>query len=185
VEPKLVWLRSFHEIYDPVLAVDAAGRLAAEFPGLRLRMYGAERDGTRAAALQAARSLGIEDRVEICGRIAKGDVSARLGEGDVFLNTARIDNTPVSVIEALACGLCVVSTDVGGIPYLLEHEVDALLVPPGNGAAMASAVRRLHADPALAERLSRNARAKAEQFDFNIVLPQWRALFRSLAATPR
>jgi glycosyltransferase involved in cell wall biosynthesis len=183
--PQLVWLRSFHEIYDPVLAVDAAGRLAAELPALRLRMYGAERDGTRAAALRAARRAGIEGRVEIGARIAKADVPARLSEGDIFLNTATIDNTPVSVIEALACGLCVVSTDVGGIPYLLEHETDALLVPPGDGGAMASAVRRLIADPALAERLSRNARAKAEQFDFSIVLPQWRALLGSLATTAR
>jgi glycosyltransferase involved in cell wall biosynthesis len=80
----------------------------------------------------------------------------------------------------MACGLCVVSTNVGGIPYLLEHEQDTLLVPSDDPAAMATAVRRLLTEPDLAERLSRNARQKAEQFDWSIVLPQWEALLISV-----
>jgi glycosyltransferase involved in cell wall biosynthesis len=99
-----------------------------------------------------------------------------MSQGDIFLNTTNVDNTPVSVLEALACGLCVVSTDVGGIPYLLEHEEDALLVPPDDAEAMAAAVRRVLTEPGLAERLSRNARKKAEGFDWSVVLPQWERL---------
>jgi glycosyltransferase involved in cell wall biosynthesis len=72
----------------------------------------------------------------------------------------------------MACGLCVVSTNVGGIPYLLEHEHDALLVPPDDAEAMAAAVTRLLTEPGLAERLSHNARQKAEQFDWSVILPQ-------------
>ena len=79
-----------------------------------------------------------------------------------------------------AVRLCVVSTNVGGIPYLLEHEHDALLVPPNDPAAMATAVRRLLTEPGLAERLSRNARQKAEQFDWSTILPQWEALLMSV-----
>jgi glycosyltransferase involved in cell wall biosynthesis len=97
------------------------------------------------------------------------------------LNTTNVDNTPISILEAMACGLCVVSTSVGGIPYLLEHEHDALLVPPNDPEAMAIAVRRLLTEPGLAERLSRNGRQKAEQFDWSIILPQWEALLISVA----
>jgi glycosyltransferase involved in cell wall biosynthesis len=70
---------------------------------------------------------------------------------------------------------------VGGIPYLVEHEKDALLVPPNDPEAMAAAVRRILTEPGLAERLSRNARQKAEQFDWAIILPQWEALLTRVA----
>jgi glycosyltransferase involved in cell wall biosynthesis len=85
------------------------------------------------------------------------------------------------VLEAMACGLCIVSTNVGGLTYLLEDEHDALLVPPNDPAAMAAAVRRLLTEPGLAERLSRNARHKAEEFDLSVILPQWERLIETVA----
>jgi glycosyltransferase involved in cell wall biosynthesis len=69
-----------------------------------------------------------------------------------------------------------VSTNVSGIPYLLEHEKDALLVPPDNAEAMAEAVRRLLKEPGLVNRLSYNALKKVEQFSWTIILPQWESL---------
>ncbi|HEX2205773.1 MAG TPA: glycosyltransferase family 4 protein, partial [Longimicrobium sp.] len=110
------------------------------------------------------------------GPVPKAEVPARLAEGDVYLNTPRADNTPVTVLEAMACGLCVVSTEVGGIPYLLDDGGDALLVPPGDAEAMAAAVLRLLRDPALAGRLSRAGRRKAEGCDWSAVLPRWEGL---------
>jgi glycosyltransferase involved in cell wall biosynthesis len=103
-----------------------------------------------------------------------------MNKGDIFLNTTHVDNTPVSVLEAMACGLCVVSTNVGGIPYLLEDEYDDLLVTSDDPVAMTTAVRRLLIEPGLAPRLSRNARQKAEQFDWSNILPQWEALLTSV-----
>ena len=81
----------------------------------------------------------------------------------------------------MACGLCIVSTRVGGIPYLLEDGSDALLVPPNDPDAMAAAVRRILTEPGLAERLSRNARQKASGFDWRTILPRWEALFTEIA----
>ena len=77
----------------------------------------------------------------------------------------------------MACGLCVVSTDVGGIPRLLNHEGDALLVPPRDAAAMALAVERVLVEPELAARLSTTARARALACDWGRVIEQWDALF--------
>jgi len=81
----------------------------------------------------------------------------------------------------MACGLCVVSTDVGGMPYLVENGEQALLVPPNDAAAMAGAVRRVLTEPGLAEKLSRAGRARAEEFDWSRVLPEWQKLLGSLA----
>jgi glycosyltransferase involved in cell wall biosynthesis len=76
----------------------------------------------------------------------------------------------------MSTGLCVVSTNVGGLPFMLDDETDSLLVAPDQSKDMAQAVKRLVADPLLAERISRNARAKAEKWDWAQILPRWQSL---------
>jgi len=175
--PSVVWLRAFHKIYNPQMAIDMVKRLINEFPSINLQMFGPDRDGSLESTKKLANEVGVAGQILFPGQINKSEVPVRVNSGDIFINTTTTDNTPVSVIEAMACGLCVVSTDVGGIPHLLENEVDALLVPSGDSDAMAAAVRRILSEPGLAERLSRNARAKVEQFDWSVVLPKWGALF--------
>jgi len=84
-------------------------------------------------------------------------------------------------MEAMAAGLCIVSTNVGGIPDLLESEREALLTPADDEQAMANAIRRLLTEPELGETLSFHARRKAEQFDWSAILPQWESLLKSVA----
>jgi glycosyltransferase involved in cell wall biosynthesis len=171
--PRLVWLRAFHEVYNPSLAPKVIAWLAREYPDARLTMVGRDKgDGSLGRTLRTAAALGVEGRLALPGGVPKSEVARWMDAGDVFLNTTNVDNTPVSVMEAMACGLCVVSTDVGGLPHLLENERDALLVPPNDPEAMAAAVRRVLSDPALARSLSTNARAKALSFDWSRVLPR-------------
>lgn len=179
--PHLLWLRAFHHIYQPTLAVEAAALLVQDFPDLRLWMVGPDRrDGSYAATLAAARALRIDDRITFPGGVPKTDVPKWLDRADILLNTATIDNAPVTVIEALAAGLCVVSTAAGGIPHLVQDGRDALLVPVGDAAAMAAAVRRILVDSGLARALSRNGRETACGFDWNVVLPRWELLLRTV-----
>jgi len=181
VQPRLIWLRAFHGIYNPSLAPRVIAELVREYPDIRLTMAGRDKkDGSYQATREKAMELGVAGHLEFPGGIAKGEVPQWLDRHDIFLNTTNIDNTPVSVMEAMACGLCVVSTDVGGLPYLLDDEKDALLVPPDDAAAMAQAIRRVLSDRGLAERLSRNAHTKARQFDWAAILPRWESLFRSI-----
>ncbi len=182
VEPRLVWLRAFHRIYEPELAVVALSKLIREFPTAQLTMVGPDKgDGSLSRARRAVESHGLSSRVSFPGAAAKSLLPALLDSGDVFLNTSRIDNTPVSVLEAMAGGLCVVSTDAGGMRYLLRHERDALLTPCGRPAEMAAAVKRLLHGPALAERISRNARRAVEAFDWSAILPLWERLLLTAA----
>jgi glycosyltransferase involved in cell wall biosynthesis len=181
----MLWLRAFHRIYNPELAPAVLARVAADFDDAQLTMIGPDKgDGTFEQVRQAARALQVEDRLTLPGGVAKRDVPAWLDAGDLFLNTTDVDNTPVSVIEAMAAGLCIVSTNVGGLPYLLKDEHNALLVPPRNSDAMAHAVGRVLYEPGLAARLSRNARASAEQFDWACVLQQWETVLLRVAGTP-
>lgn len=180
--PRLMWLRAFHPIYNPLLAVRTVALLRQTYPDIQLLMCGPVNDqATLAAVRNEASRLGVEGSIELPGPISKERIKQEGCEYDILLNTPVIDNTPVSVIESLAMGMCVVSTNVGGIPYLLEHEHNALLVPSDNPEEMATAVRRILTEPELAGRLSHNARLKAEQFDSSVVLPQWEELLASVA----
>lgn len=181
--PRLLWVRGFHTMYNPVLALRVVAELRDQWPGIRLVMVGPDRgDGAYGRTVQAARELGVTDCVEFRGAVAKWDLPAVFAEGDIFLNTTNVDNTPVTVVEALASGLCVVSTSVGGIPYLLHDGRDALLVPAGDLPAMTAAVRRLLTTPALAEQLSAAGRQNAVARDWSALLPRWEHLLRQAAA---
>lgn len=175
--PNLLYLRALHRMYNPCLAVTALQELHEHFPAARLILAGPDKHDGAANDLRAAiASTQLQDSVAVVGAVSKVEVPRLMDQADIFLNTTNVDNTPISVIEALACGMCIVSTNVGGIPYLLTHEHDALLVPPNDPQSMADAIRRILTEPGLAERLSRNARKTAEQFDWSIILPQWEAL---------
>ncbi|MBX3301833.1 MAG: glycosyltransferase family 4 protein [Nitrospira sp.] len=177
--PSLVWLRALHNIYNPSLAVRVVALLSEDFPDVRLSMIGPDKgDGSLESARDLAVQLGVSDRTTFTGPVPKDSIAHWLNQGDIFLNTTRVDNTPVSVLEAMACGLCVVSTNVGGIPYLIENECDALFVADDDHIAMAKAVQRLVTEDGLAERLSKNARKKIESFDWSNILPKWEKLFR-------
>jgi glycosyltransferase involved in cell wall biosynthesis len=178
--PRLIWLRAFHEIYNPSLAIRVLAILAKRFPEVTLTMVGPDKDGSRATVDRLARETGVSDRLRLVGRVDKSEVPMVLASGDVFLNTTDIDNMPVSVLEALAGGLCVVSTNVGGLPFMLQHEQTALLVRPRDANAMADAISRLLTDSDLAGRLSRGARDYAMTCDWSHVLDQWDHLFSEL-----
>ncbi len=181
--PVLIWLRALHRVYNPSLAVRVLARLRGAFPDARLVFVGPDKgDGSLAEVRAVAADLGVTDAVEIVGAVAKSAVPAWLDRGDIFLNTTFVDNTPVSVLEAMACGLCVVSTDVGGVPYIVRDEVDGLLVPPDDVEAMTRAVTRLLNEPELATVVSRSARARASLHDWGRIHDQWVELLDELDA---
>jgi glycosyltransferase involved in cell wall biosynthesis len=184
--PDLVWLRSLHQIYNPVLAIRVLAALRRVNPDARLVMIGPDKgDGSRQQVEREAAKLGVTDCLTLTGVVPKNDVPGWLSRSDIFLNTANLDNMPVSVLEALACGLCIVSTNVGGIPHLLDHQQDALLTTAGNADEMIAAVHQILADSELAASLSVNARFKAERFDWSVVVPAWQAVLQSAFQSAR
>lgn len=179
---RIIWIRSIAATYNPILVPRVGALLAKDFSDLRITMVGPTENANLLEELKRSiADLGVRDRVSVHGAILKQEIGSWLDWGDIFLNTSNSDNTPVTILEAMAAGLCIVSTDVEGIPYLLDHGNDALLVPRDDPDQMAVAVRKLLTDPALANRLSRNARRKAEQFDWSIILPQWESLLLEVA----
>lgn len=176
IRPRVAWLRSFARIYNPMLAIDVMARLSRDFPEAILQMAGPDKDGSLAEVVAETRRRDLTKHVEIVGVLQRAEVPRFLSNADIFLNTTNADNTPVSVVEAMACGMRIVSTNVGGLPDLLTETEDSLMLAPGDSAGLAGAIARILNDPDLAKSMARNARRKAAQWDWATVLPQWTAL---------
>lgn len=171
VTPKLLWVRSFAEIYNPLLALEVVEILLKEGMEAELCMVGPDKDGSMAACKKVVESLKLP--VIFPGLLSKQEWLKLSKEYDVFINTTNFDNMPVSVMEAMALGLPVVSTHVGGMPFLIEDGVDGILVEPNNAKAFVVAIKDLIQDPLKVEKLTKNARQKMENHDWRLVKEKW------------
>jgi L-malate glycosyltransferase len=182
IRPRLFWMRSFHTIWNPLMAIRVLAHLRSIEPDASLVMAGQDK-GLEAQARQLAEDLGLNGSVRFSGFL-DGSGKAREGNAsDIYINTNRIDNMPVAVVEACAMGLPVVTTDVGGIKDLLTDSDTGLLVPDNDDEAMVRAIKRLLYEPDLAGHLSAKGRELAERFSWEKVRPQWEQLFARLRAT--
>ncbi|AOW08111.1 glycosyltransferase family 4 protein [Flavobacterium gilvum] len=175
-KPNLLWVRSFAKIYNPMMAVEVFASIKKKYPEATLCMVGPEKDGSLSEVRQRAKELKLD--ILFTGKLSKNDWINKSKEYDIFINTTHFDNMPVSVIEAMTLGLAIVSTNVGGIPFLLENQKDALLVPDGDVNRMIDAIDRLIGDSDLFSSITTNARRKAEQFDWQLVKVQWLTLLK-------
>lgn len=158
------------------MAIDVMMQLVRQHPNARLIMGGQDK-GLKSVVEARVDSEGLSQNVEVRGFMSPEQKFAAGDASDIFLNTNRIDNMPVAVVEACGMGLPVVSTNVGGIPFLLESGQTGLLVPPDDSSAMADALVSLLRNPALAARLSLKGRALALKSSPAEVLPHWERLF--------
>jgi glycosyltransferase involved in cell wall biosynthesis len=129
---------------------------------------------------QRARRIGVEARVVFAGRVSETELPAYYQAADVFVlpSVARTEAFGVVQVEAMAAGLPVISTDLPtGVPWVNEHGVSGLVVPPGDAAALARALRRLLADDRLRAAMGRAAAARAEAL---FALPRMIETFRRL-----
>ena len=110
------------------MAVDVLALLQKKYPTAKLCMIGPDKDGSLNKAKLLAKKRTIEDDIEFTGRLTKKQWNEKSRKFDVFINTTTIDNLPVSVIEAMALGLPVVSTNVGGIPFLIRNEENGFFI---------------------------------------------------------
>jgi glycosyltransferase involved in cell wall biosynthesis len=105
--------------------------------------------------------------------LSKSEWITLSNQHDIFINTTNFDNLPVSVIEAMALGMPIISTDVGGLSYLIEHSENGLLVPPENLDAFVNTIHKLIKEPETVVGLSKKARAYSRQFDWMQVKGLW------------
>lgn len=161
--------------YDLLRAV---ARISADFPDLRLLMGG---DGEIDKVRKEAQRLGIADRVGLLGWVKGPDKTALLNRASVYILPSYNEGLPMGVLEAMAAGLPVISTTIGGIPEAVTDGVEGYLVKPGDIDALAAALRRVLSDSNLRRQMGEAAWLKIESvFSVDRIVPQIEALYREL-----
>jgi glycosyltransferase involved in cell wall biosynthesis len=177
--PHLVSTRNLERHYRVDNTLEAFALVRARYPQATLSIagYGSEEPQLRSRAA----SLGLTG-IRFLGRVEPSDLPALLDRADVFVNSSIVDNQPVSVLEAFAAGLPVVSTPTGDIANMVRDGETGLLVPAGDPAAMAKAVISLLENPNRAAAMARRARSEVERFSWAQVSDRWARVYNGRAA---
>jgi glycosyltransferase involved in cell wall biosynthesis len=164
------------------LLVEAAGRVCRALPRTVFLVAGKGTEQDRIA--RSLRRLGLDGSVRLLGE--RADVPDLLEAADLFVLPSRSEGQPNAVIEAMAMGLPVVATRVGGVPELVEDGVEGLLVEAGSAVALAEGCLEVLASPDLGTRLGRAAQARARRdFDVGTMARRYQSLYESLLGGPR
>jgi glycosyltransferase involved in cell wall biosynthesis len=177
LRPQLVCTRGFHPYYCIDVVVRAFAEVQRAFPEARLDLVG------KGPLEGQIRSLVSELRlpgVNFAGVASRQEIGRYYDQADIFINASRLDNMPVSVIEAFASGTPVVSTAPESMPYLVEHERTGLLSEPGDPSALAKNVIRLLTDAELARRVALQAYEESHRYHWTAVREHWLETYRSL-----
>lgn len=174
ITPKVLYVRAFKEIYNPPMAVEMLNLLLKKHPEAELTMFGPHLDDTYSQAKALVDKYGLHDKVKMPGSVSQEEWGEASKDFNVFINTTNFDNTPFSVIEAMALGLPIVSTNVGGMPYLIQDRENGLLTEKQNPQMMADKISELVENSNLVEKLSNAGREKVEKLDWeNSVKHLW------------
>jgi len=175
--PRLVVARNLEPVYDVATALRALARIRVKAPRAHMSVAGSGPERARLEAL--ASELGLQGAVTFTGRLENHEMVGLYRGASVVLNPSRVDNMPISILEALACGVPVVSTNVGGIPDLVSDGRTALLVPPEDPEAMAAATVSLLEHRGRADTLRTAGLELARDYAWPRVRERWRDVYRA------
>lgn len=179
LRPVFLTNRSLEPLYNVGCVLRAFALVQQRYPEARLTV--AHEGVCRPALERLAGELGLR-QVDFIGGVPPAQIPALYDAADIYLMSPNVDCMPGSVLECFASGLPVVSTDVGGIPFIVTHEQTGLLVKADDHAGLAACALRLLQDPDLVERLTENARRELERYRAGPIAAQWAALYRELLA---
>jgi len=179
LRPVFLSNRNFEKHYGVDRVLRAFAIIQNRIPEARLIVAG---DGPERTSLERlARELNLQN-AEFTGRVGHERVVELYDSADIFLNGSEIDNQPLSLLEAFACGLPVVTTDAGGIPDMVVPGKTALVVPIGEYEQLATNALRLLDDSALAQGIIKQAREECQKYQWEAVRNQWLNVYYELAA---
>lgn len=170
LQPRLLCTRNFEPMYNVACVIRAFARVQERYRHATLTLVGS---GSQEADLrELVRRLGLRN-VTFAGVVPHGDINEWYADADVYVQTPFIDNMPLSVLEAFASGVPVVSTDVGGVPNILVDGVHGLLVHADDDEAVAAQVCALIESPPYAQRLAANAHRSCAAYEWPIAREGW------------
>lgn len=175
---KLIITRNLEAIYGIDTAIKAAAIVKQQVPEFVLEIAGS---GPQQKELEElVEVLELQQQVRFVGRLDAEEIVEFYQSADIMLNPTTVDNMPNSVLEALACGVPVITTDVGGIPFIVEHEKSAMMVPVADEVEMASQIVLLYQNPGIKENLISNGLDAVQPYAWPCVKGLWIDLYNEL-----
>ncbi|WP_170069023.1 glycosyltransferase family 4 protein [Cecembia rubra] len=172
IRPRILAIRGFGNPYNPLMTLKAVHLLKDQVQDLKVLMLGNPEEPHYPEVMNFIYGHGLEGIVEVRPKMPKNEWIALSKDYDIMVSNPLIDNTPISLIEGMALGMCVVSTKVGGVPYLVS-EKECALVDSDDATGLSQAILSILQDAGYAQQLSRNSREKAEEFDWENIKPLW------------
>ena len=169
----IFWLRSFHKIYNPQLAVEILNELNQSGYKAKLTMVGPEKDDSLKKTKFLIDKYNLYENVILTGLLSKEDWIAKSTFSNLFINTTTVDNTPVSVIEMMALGIPVISTNVGGMSFLIKNKVNGILTKDNNSKSFIECLDEIINDGELLDKIIDNAYKTSIQFSETKVKKLW------------
>ncbi|MBE0436035.1 MAG: glycosyltransferase family 4 protein, partial [Methylomicrobium sp.] len=123
------------------------------------------------------KKLGLHDQIVFTGKLNPDQIVQLYHSADILLNPTTVDNMPNSLLEAMACGIPIITTDVGGIPYIVKDKETALFTPVDNPALMATQICKLLASSELYNHLREQGLKEVKQYAWNEVKRQWLSIY--------
>jgi glycosyltransferase involved in cell wall biosynthesis len=179
INPTLFWMRTFEDVYNPLMAVRVFALLHKKYATAKMIMAGRDA-GLLQQTIQLATDLNVISYIEFPGYINNETKNKLAAEYDIYICTNNVDNAPVSMIEMMSLGLPIVSTNVGGIPFLVTNNSDGLLVNMNDDEAMLSKIEMLIEDSYFANQLISQGLKTAKNYGEKEVIIKWEKMFKQL-----
>ena len=175
----LLWMRAFSGIYDPLMAVKVVAELKKKYDYIKMYMGGPD-FGMLQETTRLIQDLALQDNIEIVGFMNLEAKIKYAKLASVYISTNKIDNAPVTFLEMWALGLPIVSTNAGGVPYLVDAGENGLLVEQCDYVSMAESVSEIFENRVLANKLIDCGRNKVINYDEQNVYQKWNSLLSTL-----
>jgi L-malate glycosyltransferase len=178
LQPRFLSNRSLESHYGVDVVLRAFRIIQQSIPEASLTIAG---DGSQRRALQTlAKELDLRNTTFL-GQVDPASIIDLYDAADVYLNGSEIDNQPLSILEAFSCGLPIVTTDAGGIPYMVDDGTTAMVVARGDHAQMAERAIGLFRNPALTKQLIERGREECSKYSWQAVRESWMNAYAELA----
>ena len=176
INPNILYMRGMHRLYNPKMAIKAFSIIKKKIPNAKLTFvtnYCKEVKEYK----NLVNKLELKD-IEFIDRVKKEEVGMLINQFDLYIQTNNIENMPISILESWACGVPVVATNVGGVPFIADDGSDSILIAPNDYKSMAISCIKIINDSMLAERLSKQGRKKSMMYTWGAVSVEWRNILK-------
>lgn len=178
-QKRILWVRGFHDIYNPEMAIRVMAELIKTHPDAKLVMIGPDK-GTMEKCKDLANNLHVKNNISFLGFIPNHELINHFQQADIYINTTRYESFGVALMEAAGTALPIVSTNVGEIPLLWKNNINILLCEDGDYIEMSKNIYTLFENASLRNQIAENGYQLTQNYTWESIGPKWHSILQNL-----